>query len=72
MRPGALREDLEDFQDLSAPPLPPLIAYADSVDQRYRDAMRTYNEFAAMVSTLNAHLTAAGAKPLPVPPKVAP
>ena len=72
MRPGALREDLEDFQNISAPPLPSLIAYANSVDQRYSDAMRTYNEFAAMVSTLNAQLTAAGAKPLPVPPKVTP
>jgi len=72
MRPGALREDLQDFQELSAPPLPLLIAYADSVDQHYRDAMRAYNEFGTMVSALNVQLTAAGAKPLPVPPKISP
>jgi hypothetical protein len=71
-RPGALREDLEGLQDLSSPPLPPLLAYADSVDQRYRDAMRAYNEFAAMVSVLNVKLKLVRAKPVPVPPRISP
>jgi hypothetical protein len=72
MRPGALREDLEDFQSVSAPPLPPFLAYADSVDQRYRDAMRQYNDFTVMVSALNTQLKLTGAKPVPVPPKISP
>ncbi|MDQ6766348.1 MAG: hypothetical protein M3Z41_00835, partial [Candidatus Eremiobacteraeota bacterium] len=61
-RPGALREDLEDFQGLEAPPLPPFLEYAAKVDERYRSVMRAYNEFVASVTGLNAALKRAGIK----------
>ena len=70
MRPGGIREDLEDFQQLNAPPLPPFIAYADAVDKRYRDAMREYNDFGAMVRAFNTQLKRLGAKLIPEPQKV--
>ncbi|MBC5804717.1 MAG: hypothetical protein DLM53_05795 [Candidatus Eremiobacter antarcticus] len=71
-RPGALREDLEDLQRVNAPPLPASIAYAATIDRRYREVMQSYNEFSTSVKALNAALSAAGAKSVPVPPAIAP
>jgi hypothetical protein len=66
-RPAQLREDIEGLQGLSGPPLPALLAYAATVDQRYRNAMSQYGAFASSVTTLNAALHAAGVKELPAP-----
>jgi hypothetical protein len=67
-----LREDLEDFLQLRTPPLPARVAYAAVVDERYRNLMRSYDEFAVSVGSLNATLRSAGAQPLPVPPAISP
>ncbi len=69
-RPGALREELERFQDLSSPPQPALIAFADKIDDQYRAVMSAYNAFADSVSSLNTTLRSAGVKPVAVPRRV--
>ena len=66
-RPGAVREDLEDFLMLRTPPTPAIVAYAATVDARYRNVMRAYDQFAASVDSLNRALESAKFKPLSQP-----
>ncbi|MDQ2818310.1 MAG: hypothetical protein M3T49_08925, partial [Candidatus Eremiobacteraeota bacterium] len=44
-RPGALRDDLEGLLRGGSPPLPALLQYAASIDERYDAAMRAYDAF---------------------------
>jgi len=71
-RPGALREELEGLQQFPTPPLPPLIAFAATLDVQYHDAMRAYGALTTSVATLNSALKAAGVKEIPVPRTVTP
>jgi hypothetical protein len=71
-RPGALREDVEGLTGVSGTPLPALLAFAATVDERYNNTMREYGDLATMVGSFNSTLRAAGRKPLRVPPKIAP
>jgi len=71
-RPSSLREDLEDFLQLTTPPLSPMLDYAVSVDEQYRKVLRSYDEFAPSVRSLNATMKARGMRPIPVPPAISP
>lgn len=73
MRPGQLREDLEGLTFVSgSPPTPALLQYAATVDQRYRDILGQYDALAGQVQALNAALSAAGVKPVAIPPAINP
>lgn len=66
-RPGALREDLADFQELNGAPTEAFLRYAAVVDERYWSAMRAYEGFTRSVRVLNALLRGAGQPALPEP-----
>lgn len=75
MRPGALREDLDDFLGefgAGRAPTPARQAFSDHVDVEYRAVMNEYNEFAKLVSALNPSLVTAGLKEVTVPPSITP
>jgi hypothetical protein len=69
-RPGALREELERFQDISSPPLPALVAFASKIDDQYKAVMNAYNAFVDSVGTLNTTLRSAGVKEVQMPHRV--
>jgi photosystem II stability/assembly factor-like uncharacterized protein len=75
MRPGAMREDLDDFVGgfgVGRMPTPAYVAYSDRVAAEYKSVMGAYNDFAKLVSGLNPALKAAGVSEVTVPPAIAP
>jgi hypothetical protein len=75
MRPGALREDLDDFvggYGAGRAPTPAWVEYSNRVDAEYTSVMGAYNDFAKLVSALNPALKAAGVSEVTVPPAISP